>query len=104
MRPKRSPIQPNNSAPISWPTKPAEISKPICGGVSFHSGTSTGRTVAMASASKASKKVATPTMMRVLTCHHEVGSRSIRATTSSTEPADAVELMRRPLVSINADD
>jgi hypothetical protein len=45
----------------------------------------TGSTDAIANASKASKKVATPTMMRALTCHHEVGRRSSRATTSSTE-------------------
>src|SRR5262249_26666091 len=44
----------------------------------------TGSTDAIASASKASKKVATPTMMRALTCHHEVGRRSSRATMSST--------------------
>ena len=47
----------------------------------------TGSTVAIASASKASKKVATPTMIRVLTCHHEVGSRSSRATMLSTDDA-----------------
>src|SRR6202161_2791022 len=40
----------------------------------------------MASASKASKNVATPMMIRVRTCHHEIGIRSIRATTSSIEP------------------
>src|SRR5882724_10021722 len=45
----------------------------------------TGRTDAIASASKASKKVATPTMIRALTCHHEVGRRSSRATMSSTD-------------------
>ena len=47
----------------------------------------------MAMASKASKNVATPTMIRVFTCHHEVGSRSIRATTLSTAPAGAAEPM-----------
>ena len=67
--------------------------KPISGPVSFHIGTSTGSTVAMAMASKASKNVATPTMIRVLTCHHDVGSRSIRATTLSTAPAGAAEPM-----------
>src|SRR5262249_58939650 len=35
-------------------------------------------------------KVATPTMMRALTCHHEVGRRSSRATISSTEERVAV--------------
>src|SRR5919109_751071 len=45
----------------------------------------TGSTDAIASASKASKKVATPTMMRALTCHHEVGRRSSLATMSSTD-------------------
>src|SRR5262245_38320103 len=45
----------------------------------------TGSTEAIANASKASKKVATPTMMRALTCHAEVGRRSRRATISSTE-------------------
>src|SRR5262245_30706919 len=45
----------------------------------------TGSTDAIASASKASKKVATPTMIRALTCHHEVGRRSSRATMSSTD-------------------
>ena len=65
----------------------------MSGPESFHIGTSTGRTVAMAMASKASKNVATPTMIRVLTCHHEVGSRSIRATTLSTAPAGAAEPM-----------
>ena len=65
----------------------------MSGPVSFHIGTSTGSTVAMAMASKASKNVATPTMIRVLTCHHEVGSRSIRATTLSTAPAGAAEPM-----------
>src|SRR5580700_5695845 len=40
----------------------------------------------MANASKASKNVATPMMIRVRTCHHEIGIRSIRATTSSIEP------------------
>src|ERR1041384_2124159 len=63
--------------------------KPICGGVRCHIGTSTGRTVAIAMASNASKNVATPTMIRVLTCHHEGGSRSIRATTLSTARAEA---------------
>ena len=58
---------------------------PICGGVSFQSGTMTGRTDAIANASKASKKVATPTMMRALTCHDEEGRRSSRATMSSTD-------------------
>ena len=67
--------------------------KPICGGVSFHSGTMTGSTVAIASASKASKKVATPTMIRVFTCHHEVGRRSSRATMSSTEERPLVTAM-----------
>src|SRR5437764_10672183 len=67
--------------------------KPMSGPESFHSGTSTGRTVAMAMAAKASKNVATPTMIRVLTCHHEVGSRSIRATTLSTAPAGAAKLV-----------
>src|SRR3954462_10409286 len=67
--------------------------KPMSGGVSFHIGTSAGSTVAMAMASKASKNVATPTMIRVFTCHHEVGSRSIRATTLSTAPAGAAEPM-----------
>ena len=65
----------------------------MSGPESFHSGTSTGSTVAMAMASKASKNVATPTMIRVFTCHHEVGSRSIRATTLSTAPAGAAEPM-----------
>src|SRR5580700_271678 len=60
--------------------------KPICGPLSFHNGTSTGSTKAMASASNASKNVATPMMIRVRTCHHEIGIRSIRATTSSIEP------------------
>src|SRR5580700_10229276 len=60
--------------------------KPICGPLSFHNGTSTGSTKAMASASNASKNVATPMMIRVRTCHHEIGMRSIRATTSSIEP------------------
>src|SRR6516162_7884355 len=45
----------------------------------------TGSTDAIASASKASKKVATPTMIRALTCRHEVGRRSSRATMSSTD-------------------
>ena len=45
----------------------------------------TGSTDAIASASKASKKVATPTMIRAFTCHHEVGRRSSRATMSSTD-------------------
>jgi len=67
--------------------------KPMSGPVSFHIGTSTGSTVAMAMASKASKNVATPTMIRVLTCHHDVGSRSIRATMLSTAPAGAAEPM-----------
>src|SRR5580692_8645433 len=40
----------------------------------------------MANASKASKKVATPMMIRVRTCHHEIGMRSMRATTSSMLP------------------
>src|SRR6185312_9454732 len=71
--------------------------KPICGPVSFHIGTSTGSTVAMAMASKASKNVATPTMIRVLTCHHEVGSRSIRATTLSTAlPGAAAPMLMVP--------
>ena len=56
---------------------------PICGGVSFHIGTRAGRTEAIASASNASKNVATPIMMRVLTCHQETGSRSTRAAISS---------------------
>ena len=43
----------------------------------------------MASASKASKNVATPMMIRALTCHHEIGSRSIRATTSPIDPLPA---------------
>jgi hypothetical protein len=30
-------------------------------------------------------------MMRVLTCHHEVGNRSILATTSATSPAVAFD-------------
>ncbi len=60
--------------------------KPICGPLSFHIGTSTGSTKAMANASNASKKVATPMMIRVRTCHHEIGIRSIRATTSSMVP------------------
>src|SRR5580704_5804693 len=66
--------------------------KPICGLLSFHNGTSTGSTKAMASASKASKKVATPMMIRVRTCHHEIGIRSIRATTSSMEPSPGATL------------
>src|SRR5215467_9990368 len=42
-----------------------------------------GSTDAIASASKASKKVATPTMIRTFTCQAEVGRRSMRATTWS---------------------
>src|SRR5712691_11078076 len=78
-------MKPNSSAPSNWPANPAEIMTPICGGVSFQSGTMTGRIDAMTSASKASKKVATPTMIRALTCHHDVGRRSNRATISSTD-------------------
>src|SRR5262245_45735691 len=78
-------MNPKSNAPTSWPAKPAEIKKPICGGASFQSGTSTGSTLAIASASNASKKVATPTMMRALTCHHDVGRRSSRATTSAVD-------------------
>ena len=85
IRPYFSAIQPKNSAPRSWPRKPAEIRKPICGGVSFHIGTMAGNTDAIARASKASKNVATPMMIRVLTCHHETGSLSTRATISSAE-------------------
>src|SRR3984957_15613428 len=66
--------------------------KPICGPLSFHNGTSTGSTKAMASASKASKNVATPMMSRVRTCHHEIGIRSIRATTSSMLPGAMLSL------------
>src|SRR5215471_13287146 len=78
-------MKPNSSAPTSWPAKPAEIMSPICGGVSFQSGTMTGRIDAITSASKASKNVATPTMIRALTCHHDVGRRSSRATILSTD-------------------
>src|SRR3984885_4914653 len=46
----------------------------------------------MANASKASKNVATPMMIRVRTCHHEIGIRSIRATTSSIEPSPGAVL------------
>jgi hypothetical protein len=91
IRPKRSAIQPNNSAPSSCPRKPAEIITPICGGVSFQRGTMTGRIEAIAKASKASKKVATPTMMRALTCHQEVGRRSSRATMSSADERPLAE-------------
>src|SRR5580658_10143810 len=66
--------------------------KPICGPLRCHAGTSTGSTKAMASASKASKKVATPMMIRVRTCHHEIGIRSMRATTSSMEPSPGATL------------
>ena len=62
----------------------------MSGGLSFHIGTSTGSTVAIAMASKASKKVATPTMIRVFMCHHAVGSRSILAAISPIEPAVVV--------------
>jgi hypothetical protein len=51
----------------------------------------TGRIDAIAKASKASKKVATPTMMRALTCHQEVGRRSRRATISSTDERPLAE-------------
>src|SRR5262249_54762732 len=85
IRPWRSAIQPNNSAPSNCPKNPAEIINPICGGVSFPSGGMTGSTDAIASASKGSKKVGAPARIRALTCHHEVGRRSSRATMSSTD-------------------
>src|SRR5262249_54639556 len=101
IRPWRSAIQPNNSAPSNCPRNPAEIINPISGGVSFQSGTMTGSTDAIASASKASKKVATPTMIRTLTCHHEVGRRSSRATMSSTDArVPATSMFPSPLVFI----
>jgi hypothetical protein len=50
-----------------------------------------GRTEAIAKASKASKNVAVPMMTRVLTCHHDTGSRSMRATTCSAETVEATE-------------
>jgi hypothetical protein len=93
MRPWRSAIHPNNSAPISWPRKPAEIIKPIRSGESFQRGARTGRTDAIASASKASKKVATPTMMRVLICQADGGRRSSRATIVSIEEDAATSLI-----------
>jgi hypothetical protein len=57
----------------------------------------------MASASKASKNVATPMMTLALMCHHEIGKRSIRATTSLMEPlppaaASLVLMMSSPAV------
>src|ERR1700691_1832498 len=63
------------------------MSKPICGPFKCQAGTRTGKTKAMESASKASKNVATPMMIRALTCHNEIGRRSIRATTSSMAPS-----------------
>src|SRR5580658_4774776 len=89
MRPYFSAIQPKNKAPSNCPRKPDEMRNPICGGVSFQICTIAGRIEAIASASNASKKVATPIMMRVLTCHQEIGRRSTRATISSALTACA---------------
>src|SRR5262249_30324339 len=85
IRPWRSAIQPNNSAPSNCPRNPAEIINPICGGGSFPSGAITRRTHAVPTPAKAAKKGATPAIIHALTCHHEVGNRSSRATMSSTD-------------------
>src|SRR5438477_2790752 len=58
------------------------MSHPICAGVMCHSRTSTGRTNASDSASKASKNVALPTMMRARRCQREKGTPSRRAINS----------------------
>ena len=57
----------------------SKLSETLCGALSFQSGTNAGRTEAIERASKASKNVAMPMIMRVLTCHHDIGSRSMRA-------------------------
>ena len=79
MRPTRSAIQPNSMAPINWPVKPMAISPPTLAGAIFQSCTITGNTDAIASESKASKNVATPTMTRAFTCQLEIGRRSMRS-------------------------
>ena len=76
--------------------KPPEIIDPDLRAGELPQGHQRRKMVAIASASKASKNVATPTMIRVLTCHHEVGSRSMRATTLSTPPAAVAEPMLMP--------
>ena len=58
------------------------MSHPICAGVMCHSRTSTGRTNASDSASKASKNVALPTTMRARRCQREKGTLSRRAISS----------------------
>src|ERR1043165_7366648 len=59
------------------------MSQPISAGVICHSRTSTGSTNASDRASKASKNVALPTMMRARRCHAENGTASSRATSEA---------------------
>src|SRR6476660_6165376 len=74
------------------------MSHPICAGVMCHSRTSTGRTNASDRASKASKNVALPTMMRARRCQREKGALS-RRPISSEEPTklrrDAIRRLDR---------
>src|SRR4029450_2057462 len=69
------------------------MSQPICAGVIAHRRPSTGRTNASDSASKASKKVALPTMTRARTCQRENGVLSSRAgrADASADWSDAPE-------------
>src|SRR5215475_13097679 len=75
------------------------ISHPIWAGVMVHRRTSTGRTNASDSASKASKNVALPTMRRARRCQRENGMLSSRATSdgasafaeASADTSDAPE-------------
>src|SRR5262249_40126770 len=85
IRPWRSAIQPNNSAPSNCPRNPAEIINPICGGGSFQSGAMNGRTHAIARAAEAAKKVGAATRNPALTRHHQAGDHPSRAPVSSTE-------------------
>src|SRR4029453_964771 len=65
------------------------ISQPISAGVIAHRRTSTGRTNASDSASKASKNVALPTMRRARRCQRENGMLSSRAKSDGSDRSRA---------------
>src|ERR1700719_2227657 len=78
-RPNLSASQPEERPPTTWPRYPIEIIAPISDGGMCQSGTSTGSTKAMVNASNASEKFVLPTIRRILLCHGDSGSRSMRA-------------------------
>src|SRR5579883_75494 len=78
------------------------INRPICASPRCHNGMRTGSTYAMVSASKASEKLALPTISRILWCQRVTGSRSMRAAISKVSTVPLVMRVPRPVFYLHA--